>query len=66
MPGLPSVAEKSSSDLDSVVQRIDEISTLPAVALRLMEVAGDLNSSAVDLKEVLEAIRPSVPESCGA
>ena len=55
MPGLPSAAEKSSPDLDSVVHRIDEISTLPAVALRLMEVAGDLTSNAVDLKEVLES-----------
>ena len=49
------VAEKSSSDLDGVVHRIDEISTLPAVALRLMEVAGDPASSAADLKDVLES-----------
>ena len=55
MPGPPSVAERSSSDLDSVVQCINEISTLPAVALRLMEVAGDPSSSAADLKEVLES-----------
>jgi putative nucleotidyltransferase with HDIG domain len=55
MPGLSPIAEKSSSDLDSVVHRIDEISTLPAVALRLMEVAGDMSSSAADLKEVLES-----------
>ena len=55
MPGLPSVAEKRPPDLDSVVRRIDEISTLPAVALRLMEVAGDVGSSAADLKEVLES-----------
>jgi putative nucleotidyltransferase with HDIG domain len=49
------VAEKRSPDLDSVVHRIDEISTLPAVALRLMEVAGDPGSSAADLKDVLES-----------
>ena len=55
MPELPSIAEKSPSDLDSVVRHIDGISTLPAVALRLMEVAGDPGSSATDLKEVMES-----------
>lgn len=55
MSGLQSVAEQRSTDLESVIRRIDEISTLPAVALRLMEVAGDMGSSAADLKEVLES-----------
>ena len=55
MSGPSSVAEQSLPDLGTVVRRIDEISTLPAVALRLMEVAGDLGSSAADLKEVLES-----------
>jgi len=40
--------------LDKAVQRIDEISTLPHIALRVMDVANDENSGAVDLKEVME------------
>jgi len=40
--------------LERLLRRIDEISTLPHVALRLMEVANDPNSSASDLKQVLE------------
>ena len=38
-----------------VVKRIDEISTLPQVALRVMEIANDPDSGAVDLKEVMES-----------
>ncbi len=55
MSGPLLVARQDAPDLDAVVRQIDEISTLPAVALRLMEVAGDLTSSAADLKEVLES-----------
>ncbi len=40
--------------LDHVAGRIDEISTLPQVAFRVMEVANDPNSGAVDLKDVME------------
>ncbi len=40
--------------LERLLRRIDEISTLPHVALKLMEVANDPNSSASDLKQVLE------------
>jgi HD-like signal output (HDOD) protein len=40
--------------LHQVVQRIDEISTLPQIALRVMEVANDPESGAADLREVME------------
>ena len=40
--------------LEQVAGRIDEISTLPQVAFRVMEVANDPNSGAADLKEVME------------
>jgi HD-like signal output (HDOD) protein len=49
------LAEKSeATPLDIVVRRIDQISTLPQVALRVMQVASDPKSSAGDLKEVME------------
>jgi HD-like signal output (HDOD) protein len=40
--------------LDGVVRRVDEISTLPHIAVRVMEVANDPNSGAADLKQVIE------------
>jgi putative nucleotidyltransferase with HDIG domain len=40
--------------LDRLVRRVDEISTLPHIALRIMEVANNPNSSASELKRVLE------------
>lgn len=40
--------------LEQLVRRIEDISTLPQVALRIMEVANDPSSSAADLKEVME------------
>ncbi len=45
----------SAPPLDRVVARIEEISTLPHIALRVMEVANDPDSSAADLKEVMES-----------
>lgn len=48
---------KSLSDcppLDRAVRKIDQISTLPHVALRVMEIAGDPESAAVDLKAAME------------
>lgn len=41
--------------IDDLVRRIGEISTLPQVAMKVMEVANDPDSSAVDLKEVIES-----------
>ncbi|MFO7903487.1 MAG: HDOD domain-containing protein [Planctomycetota bacterium] len=40
--------------LSAVIDRIDEISTLPHTAIRVMEVANDPDSGAIDLKEVIE------------
>ncbi|MBN1908940.1 MAG: HDOD domain-containing protein [Pirellulales bacterium] len=47
-------SEGTPIPLEKVVQRIDEISTLPHVALRVMEVANNADSGAVDLKEAME------------
>jgi putative nucleotidyltransferase with HDIG domain len=41
--------------LQDAARRIQEISTLPHIALRLMEVANDPNTGARDLKEVMES-----------
>lgn len=46
VPGKPTLAQ--------LVRKIDDISTLPQVALRIMEVANDPNAGAADLKEVME------------
>lgn len=43
-----------ASPLESVLRRIHDISTIPQVALRVLEVANDPDSSASDLKEVME------------
>lgn len=50
--GAPAVA---ATPIDRVLERVDEISTLPTIALRLMAVASDPDSGAADLKHVLEA-----------
>ncbi|MBN2476417.1 MAG: HDOD domain-containing protein [Pirellulales bacterium] len=42
-------------ELDRLVRAVDEISSLPHVALRVMEVGNDPNSSAADLKQVTES-----------
>jgi len=47
-------ASTSSTALESVVRRIHDISTIPQVALKVLEVANDPDSSASDLKEVME------------
>lgn len=48
------VGDASPLALDVVVGQISEISTLPHVAMRLMEVANDPNSSVIDLRQVVE------------
>ena len=40
--------------LDAVLRRIHEISTLPHIALKVIEVANDDNAGAADLKQILE------------
>ncbi len=52
----PSAASASNSvSIDDVAGRIHEISSLPAVAMRVMEIAGNPNAGASDLKAVVEA-----------
>lgn len=41
--------------MEEVAGRIDEISTLPTVALRIMQVAGNPSAGAADLKGIVEA-----------
>lgn len=51
--GSATVVEKPKS-IDAVVQRITEISTLPQIALQVIEVAKDPDAGAADLKAVVE------------
>jgi putative nucleotidyltransferase with HDIG domain len=55
MTTAPAAAEKISPAMEKILRRIDEISTLPQVALKVMEVANDPDSGAADLKAVLES-----------
>ena len=47
-------ARSGKVTLEQALRRVDEISTLPQVALRVMEVANDPDSGAADLKDVME------------
>ena len=55
MSALQSVAAPSNSALDAIVSRIDEISTLPHVAVQVMQIANDPTSDAGDLKLAMES-----------
>lgn len=55
MPTTWAAYSEQNATLDSLVRRIHEISTLPHVALRVMEVAENPSAGAKDLKEVMEA-----------
>jgi len=55
MSSLQCATNKPRPVLRRVVEKIDEISTLPHIALRVMEVANDSETGAVDLKEVMES-----------
>jgi putative nucleotidyltransferase with HDIG domain len=55
MPALAAVSKLPVSPLDKVLRRIHEVSTLPQIALRVMEVANQPDSRAGDLKRILEA-----------
>ena len=54
MPGLQQRVGRGAPSLEQVVRKVDDISTIPQIALRVMEVAGDSNSGAGDLKDVME------------
>ena len=49
-----SAVEERQQSLDAVVRKVTEISTLPEVALKVLEVARDPESGAADLKAVVE------------
>ena len=48
------LSKNAPPTLDSLVRRIDEISTLPHIALQVLEVTNEPSSSAADLKQVIE------------
>ena len=45
---------RKPKSLEAVVDRISNVSTLPQVALAVMQIAGDVNTGAADLKKVVE------------
>ncbi len=45
---------KELLSLDAVVRKVDEISSLPHIAVRVLSVANDPNSGAADLRDLLE------------
>jgi HD-like signal output (HDOD) protein len=49
------VAAHDAASLDRIAKRVTEISSLPHVALRVMEIAGDPQSCTTELKAALEA-----------
>lgn len=54
MSRIQLVAAQSPPTLDQVTRRIHDISTLPQIALRVVQIANDPNARARDLKEVME------------
>jgi HD-like signal output (HDOD) protein len=52
---MPAVqAEIRPPTMDDIVRRVNEIATLPQVAMRVMETANDANAGAADLKRAME------------
>lgn len=51
----PIVAARPQGTVEEIAEQISDVSTLPHVALRVMEVANDPDCGARDLKEVMEA-----------
>ncbi len=54
MPPSQLQPKNATPPLRTVVEHIDEISSLPHIALKVMEVANDPNSGAADLKLIIE------------
>ena len=48
------LSQKPPPTLETMVRRIDDISTLPHIAMRVLEVANDPGSGAADLRQVME------------
>jgi len=55
MAQLTAFASPGAAVLETVARRIEEISTLPHVALRVMQIANNPDSSATDLKGAMES-----------
>lgn len=55
MMSTMSLDRTAVAPLEKMLRRIGEVSTLPHVALRVMEVASDPNAGAAEMKRVLEA-----------
>ena len=55
MAGANLLSNTSISTLDRISRRVQEISTLPSVALRIVEVANDPKSGAAEMKAVMES-----------
>jgi putative nucleotidyltransferase with HDIG domain len=55
LPAIQSETNRAETALQKVVRQIHDVSTLPQIALRVMEVANDPNSGAADLKETMES-----------
>lgn len=55
MTGANLLSNTSISTLDRISRRVQEISTLPSVALKIVEVANDPNSGAAEMKAVMES-----------
>ncbi len=47
-------APPSAADIEAVMRRVNEVSTLPHVAMRVLEVARDPNAGAGDLRAIVE------------
>ncbi|MBN1908798.1 MAG: HDOD domain-containing protein [Pirellulales bacterium] len=55
MSGLKGYTRDSGSAEDGIVRKMEELSTLPAVAIRVMQIANDPDSGALDLTEAMES-----------
>ena len=50
-----STTDEARPEFDQVVRRVQDISTLPHVAIQVMEVTNDPGAGAVDLKDPMES-----------
>lgn len=48
-------SNRTPASIDDLVRRVNEISTLPQVAMNILEVANDPGASVIDIKELIES-----------
>ena len=53
--GIATASVEAGRPVDRVARQVEEVSSLPMVAMRVMEVTNDANTGAAELKEVLES-----------